>query len=71
MRIIGTHSDVTSNKEKEHELLHNLDIIIEQNNRLLNFAHIVSHNLRSHTGNFKMLLDFIDETDDLIKIYVT
>jgi len=65
LRIIGTHSDVTSNKEKEHELLHNLDIIVEQNNRLLNFAHIVSHNLRSHTGNFKMLLDFIEETDDL------
>jgi PAS domain S-box-containing protein len=65
IRIIGTHSDVTSNKEKEHELLHNLDIIIEQNNRLLNFAHIVSHNLRSHTGNFKMLLDIIDETDDV------
>jgi len=66
LRIIGTHSDVTSNKEKENELMHNLDIIIEQNNRLLNFAHIVSHNLRSHTGNFKMLLDFIDETDDLV-----
>jgi PAS domain S-box-containing protein len=66
IRIIGTHSDVSSNKEKENELLHNLDIIIEQNNRLLNFAHIVSHNLRSHTGNFKMLLNMIDETEDPI-----
>ncbi len=66
LRIIGTHSDVTFNKEKEQELLHNLDIIIEQNNRLLNFAHIVSHNLRSHTGNFKMLLNIIDETDDVV-----
>ncbi|WP_395064557.1 PAS domain-containing protein [Flavobacterium sp.] len=66
IRIIGTHSDVSSNKEKEIELLGNLDIIIEQNNRLLNFAHIVSHNLRSHTGNFKMLLNIFDETDDLI-----
>ncbi|MEC4005559.1 PAS domain-containing protein [Flavobacterium sp. SUN052] len=64
LRIIGTHSDVTSNKEKEQELLGNLDIIIEQNNRLLNFAHIVSHNLRSHTGNFKMLLNMFDESDD-------
>jgi len=64
LRIIGTHSDVTSNKQKEQELLHNLDIIIEQNNRLLNFAHIVSHNLRSHTGNFKMLLNMMDEPDD-------
>ncbi|MBY0488056.1 MAG: PAS domain-containing sensor histidine kinase [Flavobacteriaceae bacterium] len=66
IRIIGTHSDVTSNKEKELELLGNLDIIIEQNNRLLNFAHIVSHNLRSHTGNFKMLLNIFDESDDVI-----
>ncbi len=66
IRIIGTHSDVTSVKEKENELLHNLDIIVEQNNRLLNFAHIVSHNLRSHTGNFQMLLTMMDETDDLL-----
>jgi len=64
LRIIGTHSDVSLNKLKEKELLDNLDIIIEQNNRLLNFAHIVSHNLRSHTGNFRMLLNVIDETED-------
>ena len=64
LRIIGTHSDVSQNKLKEKELLDNLDIIIEQNNRLLNFAHIVSHNLRSHTGNFRMLLNVIDETED-------
>lgn len=64
LRIIGTHSDVTVNKEKEYELRHNLDIIIEQNNRLLNFAHIVSHNLRSHTGNFKMLLDLMEESKE-------
>ncbi|NNJ87809.1 MAG: HAMP domain-containing histidine kinase, partial [Eudoraea sp.] len=31
---------------------------------LINFAHIVSHNLRSHTANFSMLLDFlVSETD--------
>ena len=64
VRIIGTHSDVSHNKQKENELLGNLDIIVEQNNRLLNFAHIVSHNLRSHTGNFKMLLNILDESND-------
>lgn len=64
VRVIGTHSDVTNNKLKEKELINNLDIISEQNNRLLNFAHIVSHNLRSHTGNFKMLLNIIDESSD-------
>ena len=29
----------------------------EHNNRLQNYAHIVSHNLRSHTGNLSMLLE--------------
>lgn len=36
----------------------------EQNSRLLNFAHIVSHNLRSHAGNFTMLLDLVDDIQD-------
>ena len=66
LRIIGTHTDVTSLKEKENELRKNLDIIVEQNNRLLNFAHIVSHNLRSHTGNFQMLLNMMEDSDDLL-----
>ena len=33
-----------------------LKTTLAQNKRLLNFAHIVSHNLRSHTSNFSMLL---------------
>ncbi|TYB80275.1 PAS domain S-box protein [Bizionia saleffrena] len=33
----------------------------DQNLRLLNFAHIVSHNLRSHTGNLSMLLELLQE----------
>lgn len=32
----------------------------EHNNRLQNYAHIVSHNLRSHTGNLSMLLELIE-----------
>lgn len=64
LRIIGIHSDVTLEKEKEKSLQSQMEIISKQNNRLLNFAHIVSHNLRSHTGNFKMLINIIDETTD-------
>jgi PAS domain S-box-containing protein len=64
VRIIGTHTDVSIEKEKERELLRNLEVINQQNDRLLNFAHIVSHNLRSHTGNIKMLLNLIDEDSD-------
>ncbi len=49
--------DLTSKKEKEKELKLSFDIISEQNKRLVNFAYIVSHNLRSHTGNLDMLLN--------------
>ncbi|WP_431210205.1 PAS domain S-box protein [Puia sp. P3] len=46
------------------ELKKSTEIISAQNSRLLNFAHIVSHNLRSHTGNIKMLTDMVvAETD--------
>lgn len=37
----------------------NSETIRAQNGRLLNFAHIVSHNLRSHTGNIQMLTHMI------------
>jgi PAS domain S-box-containing protein len=46
----------------------NMQIISEQNTRLLNFAHIISHNLRSHTGNIRMLTSLVlEETDDVEK----
>lgn len=64
LRIIGTHTDISSQKEKEDEVKKTLDIVSEQNSRLLNFAHIVSHNLRSHAGNFTMLLDLVDDIQD-------
>ena len=64
VRLIGTHTDISSHKDKEEELVKTLEIISEQNSRLLNFAHIVSHNLSSHSGNFKMLLNFIENEED-------
>ena len=56
-RAIGVHKDITQFKQKELDLANTINIIGNQNNRLHNFAHIVSHNLRSHAGNLKMLLD--------------
>ena len=64
LRIIGTHADLSVQIEKEQELKRTLEILSEQNKRLLNFAHIVSHNLRSHAGNFKMLLQIIETEED-------
>lgn len=51
--------DITSRieAEKQKENLHK--ITLGQNKDLLNFAHIVSHNLRSHATNMNMLIDFL------------
>ncbi|MFH6998857.1 PAS domain-containing protein [Flavobacterium sp. FlaQc-57] len=60
LKVIGTHTDVSAQKEKELELMKKMESYSEKNDRLLNFSHIVSHNLNSHAGNFKLLLDMID-----------
>lgn len=45
-----------------------LAITEKQNDRLKNFAHIVSHNLRSHSSGISLLLDFLSESNPEIKI---
>lgn len=64
IRSIGTHKDITLLKEKEIELNNTINIIGSQNNRLSNFAHIVSHNLRSHAGNLKMVIDLLKQAKE-------
>jgi PAS domain S-box-containing protein len=61
LRVIGTHTDISLQKEKELELLKTMKLYSDQNSRLLNFSHIVSHNLNTQAGNIKSILDFIDE----------
>jgi len=51
--------DITSRTEAEKKLKSLLDVTSEQNNSLMNFAHIVSHNLRSHSSNLSMLSGFL------------
>lgn len=63
-RAVGTLKDITELKEKEIALGKTITLVGEQNNRLSNFAHIVSHNLRSHASNLKMLLDLFKSAED-------
>lgn len=58
--VLTVVTDITNRKEKEQTLNNTLDIVGEQNKRLTNFAHIVSHNLRNHAGNISMLLSLYD-----------
>ena len=60
-RIIGTHTDISYRKKKEEQSERYLELITSQNERLHNFTHIVSHNLKTHIGNFENILEFLDE----------
>lgn len=65
LRLYGLLQNIDKQKEKEAEQKSYIDIIGEQNKRLLNFAHIVSHNLRSHSGNMEMVLGLYDDSETI------
>ena len=74
--LVGISLDISELKQKEQELRGLIHVTSLQNKKLLNFAHIVSHNLRSHSANFSMLLEFYvnekneDEKKNLMNMLV-
>ena len=62
-RMIGTHVDITAMKEFEEGVVSKNKLIESHNGRLKNFALIVSHNLRTHAGNLKSILQLIDDAE--------
>ncbi|MDR6945039.1 PAS domain-containing sensor histidine kinase [Mucilaginibacter pocheonensis] len=61
--IRGIFQDIDNNKRKGLSLESSLNLLTDQNRRLQNFAYIVSHNLRSHTGNLQFMVNLYEETD--------
>jgi signal transduction histidine kinase len=61
--IRGIFQDIDDNKQKEIHLEKTSEIIASQNSRLFNFAHIVSHNLRSHSSNLSLIVQLINDMD--------
>jgi hypothetical protein len=59
----GIMIDITLMKEAEKDLNNSLQLVTEQNKRLLNFSYIVSHNLRSHTSNIESIIYLIETAD--------
>ncbi len=59
---LGVATDISELKEAEKETKALLEISTEQNERLKNFARIVSHNLRSHSANIEMLIRLYSES---------
>ncbi|RMA65862.1 PAS domain-containing sensor histidine kinase [Ulvibacter antarcticus] len=56
----GVFQDIDFEKLKELSLEKSLKVIESQNSRLLNFAHIVSHNLRSHSSNLQLTIELLN-----------
>lgn len=54
-RMVGINADITALKRKDERLRRLLEVTEKQNQKLVNFAHIVSHNLRSNSSNISML----------------
>ena len=59
--ILTTVEDLTPVIEKEKQTKKLLKEATQQNEHLLNFAHMVSHNLKAHATNFSLLLNFLDK----------
>ncbi|WP_405575036.1 ATP-binding protein [Winogradskyella sp. Asnod2-B02-A] len=61
--VRGVFQDIDDNIQKEINLEKASGIVASQNNRLFNFAHIVSHNLRSHSSNLTLIVQLINDLD--------
>ncbi len=57
--VVAFIRDISERKVTEKELRTTLDLVSEQNKRLLNFNYIVSHNIRSHASNISGLVDLL------------
>jgi signal transduction histidine kinase len=53
--------DITSIVMRQQELQTLVDVTADQNNKLLNFTYIISHNIRSHVANIIGLIDMNDD----------
>ncbi len=62
--IRGVFQNIDEIKQRELTLQKSMSIIASQNNRLFNFAHIVSHNLRSHSSNLSLLVQLIESIEE-------
>lgn len=65
-KIYAVASDITDIKKDIKLKEEMIEVQKEQNERLLNFAHIVSHNLRSHTSNMLGIFDVLEMEESQI-----
>ncbi len=59
--LIWQLSDITTQKKIDEEQKMLLNVAREQNERLTAFADIITHNLRSHSGNLSTITTFLED----------
>ncbi|VXB10171.1 PAS domain S-box protein [Maribacter litoralis] len=63
--ILCTIENITTQTKLEKRLKNTINASREKNDQLLNFAHMVSHNLKTHATNFSLLLNFLNDEKGL------
>lgn len=66
----GVFIDITNEKSQEFALKKTLEANKNQSERLQNFTYVVSHNLRSHSANYQMLIDILKVEEQEDQFYV-
>ncbi|MDO6758612.1 PAS domain S-box protein [Tamlana sp. 2_MG-2023] len=66
-QMIWQFSDITNRKRNQDKLKLMLSVVREQNERLTAFADIITHNLRSHSGNLSTIKGFMEEEFSWLK----
>jgi PAS domain S-box-containing protein len=61
-RNTGVCIDITDTVLKQQELERLFELTNQQNEKLTNFAHIISHNIRSHSSNLSSLMEFLSDS---------
>jgi PAS domain S-box-containing protein len=59
----GIMIDITRSKNIENDLNESFSLVSKQNERLLNFSYIISHNLRSHTSNIASITALLQASE--------
>jgi PAS domain S-box-containing protein len=62
--FLALKEDITDRKEQEKNLAEVVRIVSEQNTRLVDFAYITSHFIRSHASNISGLLSELKQSED-------
>jgi signal transduction histidine kinase len=72
VKFYGYFEDISELRNKEDRLRELVELTSDQNKRLLDFAYMVSHNLRAHSSNMQGIMDLLteEEMSELSEMYV-